>query len=88
MTHATPERLRAVITALRVTDTDVIAIAGISRSTLYRWLRGEAPIHAGILKLLELMVITDAQNAPALRAFMWAELPSNNGENNVCTPQD
>jgi predicted transcriptional regulator len=87
MTHATPERLRAVITALRATDTEVIAIAGISRSTLYRWLRGEAPIHTGILKLLELMVITDAQTTPALRAFMWAE-PPDEEKSDACTPQD
>ena len=86
MTHATPERLRAAITALRATDTEVIALAGISRSTLYRWLRGEAPIHTGILKLLELMVITDAQTTPALRAFMWAEPPDE--ESDACTPQD
>lgn len=61
-TAITPEHLKKTLDVIGVTDGSISKIAGISQSTLYRWMNGSVPIHPGVMLLLEVLSIKDIWN--------------------------
>ena len=63
----TPEHLKKTMDTIGLTDTAIANIAGISKSTLYRWLNGSVPVHPGVMMLLEILAIDDVWNSMVVR---------------------
>ena len=52
----TPERLLEQLEELDITNQDAAYLAGVSVATVYRWLKGDTPIPASVVRMFELQI--------------------------------
>lgn len=64
------EHLNRQLEQLDITNRDLATLAGVSESTIYRWLQGKAPVPASVVRMNALML--HVRQGQELIGISWA----------------